>query len=101
MEGRVLVPIPVVKPNPKNHDFGKHLDGQMSRIGGERESPVKWRGIADIGEKRVLDALSMALNGKSIPEIARKTRIPESSLYSIRKDGPFAHLKHKKDGSKD
>jgi hypothetical protein len=57
---------------------------------------VNWIGIANIGEKRVLDALVMALNCKSIPDIARKTGIPESSLYSIRKDGPFAHKKRTK-----
>jgi hypothetical protein len=100
MEGRVIVAISVVKPNPKNYDFGKYLDGRINSVRGEMESPVNWRGIADIGEKRVLDALSMALNGKRIPEIARETRIPESSLYSIRKDGPFAHLKHKKGRAK-
>ncbi len=54
---------------------------------------VNWVGIASIGEKRVLDALAMALNGKSIPEIEQETGIPSSSLYSIRKDGPFAHQK--------
>ena len=52
---------------------------------------VDWAGVAKIGEERVLDALHLALNGKSIPEINRKTGIPESSLYSIRRDGPFAH----------
>jgi transposase-like protein len=52
---------------------------------------VDWAGIARIGERRVLDALALALNGKSIPDISRATGIPESSLYSIRKNGPFAH----------
>ena len=57
---------------------------------------VNWVGIANLGEKRVLDALAMALNGRSILDIARETGIPESSLYSIHRDGPFAHQKHKK-----
>ena len=61
---------------------------------------VNWRGIADLGEKRVLDALSMALNGRSIRDIARETKIPEASLYSIRKDGPFAHRRNAKIESK-
>jgi hypothetical protein len=61
---------------------------------------VNWAGIANLGEKRVLDALSMALNGRSIPDIERETGIPSSSLYSIRKDGPFAHQKYKKAQSK-
>jgi len=56
---------------------------------------VDWMGIAKIGEKRVLDALCLALNRESIPDIARKTGIPEASLYSIRKNGPFAHQKKK------
>jgi transposase-like protein len=55
--------------------------------------PVDWAGIAKIGEKRVLDALALALRGKSIPDISRETGIPESSLYSIRQHGPFAHQK--------
>ena len=57
---------------------------------------VNWIGIANLGEKRVLDALALALNGKSIPEIAEETGIPASSLYSIRKEGPFAHQKKHK-----
>ena len=55
---------------------------------------VDWTGIAALGERRVLDALQMALNGKSISDIERETGIPASSLYSIRKHGPFAHQKH-------
>jgi hypothetical protein len=31
---------------------------------------VNWTGIAKLGEKRVLDALSMALQGKQIPDIS-------------------------------
>jgi hypothetical protein len=61
---------------------------------------VNWVGIANLGEKRVLDALAMALNGRSIPDIERETGVLASSLYSIRKDGPFAHQKHKKVQSK-
>jgi transposase-like protein len=57
---------------------------------------VDWAGIAALGERRVLDALQMALNGKSISDIERETGIPASSLYSIRKDGPFAHQKQGK-----
>lgn len=57
---------------------------------------VTWAGIAAIGERRVLDALALALNGKSIPEIEQETGIPSASLYSIKKDGPFAHQKKAK-----
>ena len=56
---------------------------------------VNWIGIAAMGKKRVLDALAMALKGKSIAEIEQETGIPSSSLYSIKRDGPFAH--HKKE----
>jgi hypothetical protein len=52
---------------------------------------VDWVGIEKIGEKRVLDALHLALNRKSVQEISRETGIPKASLYSIRKNGPFAH----------
>jgi len=54
---------------------------------------INWRKIEDIGEARILRALSSAMNGDSVPEIARKTGIPESSLCSIKKHGPFAHRK--------
>jgi hypothetical protein len=57
---------------------------------------VDWAGIAALGERRVLDALAMALNGKSIPDIESETGIPAASLYSIRKHGPFAHKKQGK-----
>jgi len=56
---------------------------------------VDWAGIARIGEKRVLDAVHLALNGNPIPAISRATKIPEASLFSIRKHGPFAHKKKK------
>jgi hypothetical protein len=52
---------------------------------------VNWKGVEEIGEKRILEALAFALRGEPIPEIARKTDIPASSLYSISKHGPYAH----------
>ena len=52
---------------------------------------VNWKKVEDTGETRILDALHFALNGDSIPEIARKAGVPESSLYSIKNHGPFAH----------
>jgi hypothetical protein len=57
---------------------------------------VDWAGIAALGERRVLDALQMALNRRAIPDIERETGVPASSLYSIRKHGPFAHQKQGK-----
>lgn len=53
--------------------------------------PVNWVGVETLKEVRILNALYLALNGKSIPEIARETGIPKSSLYSIRKHGAYAH----------
>lgn len=52
---------------------------------------VKWRRLEEIGEVRILDALRLALNGCSIAEIERQTRIPASSLSSIKCHGPYAH----------
>ena len=52
---------------------------------------INWVGIEKIGEKRILDALGLALRGRSPQEVARKTGIPLSSLQSIRKNGPYAH----------
>jgi hypothetical protein len=58
---------------------------------------VNWVGIEKIGEKRILDALALALRGKSIPEIARETGIPASSLYSVKDHGPYNH-RNKRNG---
>jgi hypothetical protein len=52
---------------------------------------VNWVGVEKIGERRILDALSLALRGKPIPEISRETGIPAPSLYSVRDHGPYAH----------
>jgi hypothetical protein len=57
---------------------------------------VNWVGVEKIGETRILDALSLALRGKSIPEITRKTGIPSQSLYSVRNHGPYEHRNKRK-----
>ena len=57
---------------------------------------VNWKKLEDIGETRILIALSLALGGRSVPEIARETGISTASLYSIRKHGPYQHRNRKK-----
>lgn len=57
---------------------------------------VNWVGLEKIGETRIANALALALNGKTISEIARATGIPEASLYSIRKHGPYEHRNRKR-----
>jgi len=52
---------------------------------------VNWIALEEIGEIRILKALQLAMNKKSIPEIARETGIPSSSLYSIKAHGPYEH----------
>jgi Homeodomain-like domain len=52
---------------------------------------VNWKMFETKGERRVLDALKLALRGWSVPDIARETGIPESSLYDIKRNGPFSH----------
>ena len=52
---------------------------------------VDWVGLEKIGETRIVNALKLALRGETIPQIARETGIPEASLYSIRKHGPYEH----------
>jgi len=57
---------------------------------------VNWKGLEEIGETRILDALRLALNAldhqeSSIAQIARATGIPPSSLSSIKCHGPYAH----------
>ena len=53
--------------------------------------PVNWKGIEELGEGRVLVALELAMNGKDVREIAKETGIPASSLYDIKRRGPFGH----------
>jgi hypothetical protein len=48
-------------------------------------------GSREIGEKRILEALALALRGKSIPEISQETGIPTQSLYDIKANGPYSH----------
>jgi hypothetical protein len=52
---------------------------------------VNWKGLEEIGETRILDALRLTLNGATIADIARETGIPASSLSSIKCRGPYAH----------
>jgi hypothetical protein len=54
----------------------------------------KWKAVEDTEYgKQILLALTLALRGAPIPEIALQTGLPESSLYDIRKHGAFAHRK--------
>ena len=54
---------------------------------------VNWKGLEEVGETRILDALRLALNGTNIADISRKTGIPPSSLSSIKCHRPYAHSK--------
>ena len=58
---------------------------------GKSSSNVDWAGVEKMGEKRILDALCLALRGRSIPEISQETGIPSQSLYDIRAHGPYSH----------
>jgi len=60
---------------------------------------VDWVGLEQIGESRILTALSLALRGRPIAEIAREAGIPKSSLYSVKVHGPYEHRKRQKAGS--
>ncbi len=54
----------------------------------------KWKAVEDTEYgKQILLALTLALRGTPIPEIAEQTGLPESSLYDIRKHGAFSHRK--------
>ncbi len=57
---------------------------------------VNWKGLETIGEERILVALQLALNGMPVPEIARQTKIPSSSLYDIKRNGPYSHRTREK-----
>lgn len=65
----------------------------ISRETGIAESVLRGedRSTSWVVDKRILDALALALKGRSVPRIARETGVPTSSLYSVRKHGPFAH----------
>ena len=57
----------------------------------------KWKAVEDtLYGKEILLALTLALRGASIPEIARQTGLPESSLYDIKKHGAFSHRKRER-----
>lgn len=62
----------------------------MSDQGGPGRN-VDWVGLEKIGERRILEALCLALRGKSIPEISQETGIPSQSLYDIKAHGPYSH----------
>jgi hypothetical protein len=57
---------------------------------------VNWVGVEQIGERRILIALYLALNGKSIPDIARQTGIPRQSLCDVKLHGPQSHRNKRK-----
>jgi hypothetical protein len=61
--------------------------------GGNMAAKVNWKGLEEVGETRILDALRLALNATNIADISRKTGIPPSSLSSIKCQGPYAHRK--------
>ena len=61
---------------------------------------VNWVRLEEIGETRILDALRLALQGVSIPEIHRETGIPKASLYSIKNHGPYEHRNRRDESTK-
>jgi hypothetical protein len=57
----------------------------------------KWKAVEDTEYgKQILVALTLALRGAPIPEIAQQTGLPQSSLYDIRKHGAFSHRKRER-----
>jgi len=57
----------------------------------------KWKAVEDTENgKQILLALTLALRGTPIPEIAQETGLAESSLYDIRKHGAFSHRKRER-----
>ena len=57
----------------------------------------KWKAVEDTEYgKQILLALTLALRGTPIPEIAQQTGLPGSSLYDIRKHGAFSHRKRER-----
>jgi DNA-binding phage protein len=61
---------------------------------------VNWIGLEEVGEARILKALQLAMKGRPIPEIARETGIPKSSLYDdIRLHGAYSHRRRQRKAS--
>ena len=57
----------------------------------------KWKAVEDTEcGKQILLALTLALRGTPIREIAQKTGLPESSLYNIKKHGVFSDRKRER-----
>lgn len=56
-----------------------------------------WKAVEDTpAGKQILLAFTLALRGTSIPDIARHTGLPKSSLYSIRRNEAFAHRRQER-----
>jgi hypothetical protein len=60
---------------------------------------VNWIGLEEVGEAEILKALQLAMKGRPIPEIARETGIPKSSLYDIRLHGAYSHRRRQRKAS--
>jgi len=60
---------------------------------------VNWIGLEEIGETRILKALQLAMKGMPIPETARETSVPKSSLYDIRLHGAYSHRRRQRKAS--
>jgi hypothetical protein len=57
----------------------------------------KWKEVEETEcGKQILLALTLALRGTPIPEIARQTGLPKASLYDIRKHGAFSHRRRER-----
>jgi hypothetical protein len=59
-----------------------------------KDMSAQWPSV----DKKILDALTFALKGKSIQQIVVETGVPAASLYSIRKHGPYEHRNRSRDG---
>jgi|SRR5580700_3734227 hypothetical protein len=57
----------------------------------------KWKAVEETEcGRQILSALTLALRGTPIPEIAQQTGLAKSSLYDIRKHGAFSHRTRKR-----
>lgn len=58
---------------------------------------IDWVALERVrGGTKILHALQLALNGKSMREIEQESQVPYSSLDSIKLHGPYEHRNHAK-----
>ena|ERR1700690_3318767 len=81
----------------KRHHYRSLLKKRGVRRGAKTMARIDWVALEKVsGGQNILEALHLALRRVPITDIARQAKVPESSLYSIKNHGPYAHRERKR-----